>query len=206
MSHIDQQKARVEEILSSGDTTMEKLAALSYNPDSDRNIVDYILKYGFEIRYIFFPEELLDSQENDFRDFIESENNFYFSAIEDLLDELNQTRARRLKADQAVLDRYQAAIMIWSNLNELYCELPEEDLTIEDFEHFYEVAIAHVLDCAKLLLNKASLKERLVRKYIDDQDEFLISTFCAPMTPSERKSFQSYCKQTRKDLQRDKNL
>ena len=191
----EKQKQRAEFILNSNVDLERKLEDLSYNPFSGRDIVKYIIWNGKNIENVFYPDKLLDEQGNDFRDFIESDNNFYFGAIEKLLDKID-FKARRNIDLIILIEKCYQAVKMWNSLNNLYEALPYEDFDIDDFKNFYYLAIDYIYDCADYAFEN-SITAKM--HYIESQNEYLIKTLCEPLDESQRIFFTEYCKKI-KDL------
>ena len=194
----EKQKERAEFILKSNVDIERKLEDLSYNPFSKRDIVKYIIENGMLLENVFYPDRMLDEQGNDFRDFIESDNNFYFGGIETLLEEIdvntiNNTETKKL------MDKCARAVEMWNDLNELYCALPaNEDCDMEDFENFYDLALNHILACAKYYFKRSKNSRNY---FIEGQNEYLIETLCEALNPYQAMSFKEYCEKTKENLQ-----
>ena len=193
----EKQRERAEFILNSNAPIERKLEDLSYNPFAKRDIVKYILWHGIQIEYVFYPDKLLDEQGNDFRDFIESDNNFYFGGIETLLTEIGDNH-KNFGINKRQMNKYKMAVKIWNDLNELYCALPTEDFDIDDFENFYELAIKYIFDCAEYTFKTSP---NSIQHYISIQNKYLIDTLCEALNPYQAISFKEYCQNTMKRIQ-----
>ncbi len=191
-------KKRAEYILNSNVSNKDKLEDLAYNPFSKRDIVKYILENGMLLENIFYPDRMLDEQGNDFRDFIESDNNFYFGGIERLLSEIDVDSIAD-KETKKYIEKCRRAVEMWNDLNELYCALPvDDDYDIDDFKNFYDLAIEHIIDCGAFTF-KCSPSSR--KYYIEEQNKYLIETLCEALNPYQAMSFKEYCKKTKENIQ-----
>lgn len=113
-------QARVNAILRSSKTLIEKLKALAYNPYSDCNILSYLLKNGPKIINIMDTNALVDRQGNTFLDFIESDTQEYIFAIRDILKELKMPQNAALwKKHESYLRAADRAVTIWEDLLEI---------------------------------------------------------------------------------------
>ena len=195
---IEKQKERAEFILTSNATTERKLADLAYNPFSKRDIVKYIIENGMLLENVFYPDRMLDEQGNDFRDFIESDNNFYFDGIETLLEEIdvntiNNTETKKL------IDKCARAVEMWRDLNDLYCALPiDEDCDMDDFENFYDLALNHIIACGEYYFKRSNSSKNY---YVEEQNKYLIETLCEALNPYQAMSFKEYCNKTKANIQ-----
>lgn len=191
-------KKRAEYILNSNVSNKDKLEDLAYNPFSKRDIVKYILENGILLENIFYPDRMLDEQGNDFRDFIESDNNFYFGGIERLLSEIDVDSIAD-KETKKYIEKCRRAVEMWNDLNELYCALPvDDDYDIDDFKNFYDLAIEHIIDCGAFTF-KCSPSSR--KYYIEEQNKYLIETLCEALNQYQAMSFKEYCKKTKANIQ-----
>ena len=191
-------KKRAEYILNSNVSNKDKLEDLAYNPFSKRDIVKYILENGILLENVFYPDRMLDEQGNDFRDFIESDNNFYFGGIERLLSEIDVDSIAD-KETKKYIEKCRRAVEMWNDLNELYCALPvDDDYDIDDFKNFYDLAIEHIIDCGAFTF-KCSPSSR--KYYIEEQNKYLIETLCEALNPYQAMSFKEYCKKTKANIQ-----
>ena len=191
-------KKRAEYILNSNVSNKDKLEDLAYNPFSKRDIVKYILENGILLENVFYPDRMLDEQGNDFRDFIESDNNFYFGGIERLLSEIDVDSIAD-KETKKYIEKCRRAVEMWNDLNELYCALPvDDDYDIDDFKNFYDLAIEHIIDCGAFTF-KCSPSSR--KYYIEEQNKYLIETLCEALNQYQAMSFKEYCKKTKANIQ-----
>ena len=191
-------KKRAEYILNSNVSNKDKLEDLAYNPFSKRDIVKYILENGILLENVFYPDRMLDEQGNDFRDFIESDNNFYFGGIERLLSEIDVDSIAD-KETKKYFEKCRRAVEMWNDLNELYCALPvDDDYDIDDFKNFYDLAIEHIIDCGAFTF-KCSPSSR--KYYIEEQNKYLIETLCEALNQYQAMSFKEYCKKTKANIQ-----
>lgn len=191
-------KKRAEYILNSNVSNKDKLEDLAYNPFSKRDIVKYILENGILLENIFYPDRMLDEQGNDFRDFIESDNNFYFGGIERLLSEIDVDSITD-KETKKYIEKCRRAVEMWNDLNELYCALPvDDDYDIDDFKNFYDLAIEHIIDCGAFTF-KCSPSSR--KYYIEEQNKYLTETLCEALNQYQAMSFKEYCKKKKENIQ-----
>lgn len=111
---------------------------------------------------VFYPDRMLDEQGNDFRDFIESDNNFYFGGIETLLDE-NDVNTIKNTETKKLIEKCTHAVEMWSVLNDLYCALPvDEDCDMDDFENFYDLALNHIIACGEYYFKRSKSSKKLL--------------------------------------------
>ena len=194
----EKQRERAEFILNSNVDLERKLEDLSYNPFSKRDIVKYIIENGMFLENVFFPEELLDDQGNDFRDFIESDNNFYFDGIEKVLSEIKNNVITD-DAREKLIQKYSRALEMWSDLNDLFCAMPTDEYgEMEDFENFYDLALKHIIACGEYYFNSSNTAKN---RYIEDQTEYLIETLCESLNYYQAISFREYCKKAKENIQ-----
>ena len=191
----ERQKERAEFILNSNVDFERKLEDLAYNPFSKRDIVKYIIENGMLLENVFYPDRMLDEQGNDFRDFIESDNNFYFGGIETLLEQIDVDTIKNTETKKHI-EKCARAVQMWSVLNDLYCALPaSEDCDMDDFENFYDLALKHIIDCGEYSFKRSKISKNY---YVEGQNNYLIETLCEALNPYQAMSFKEYCKKTKK--------
>lgn len=194
----EKQKERAEFILNSNAPIERKLEDLAYNPFSKRDIVKYIIENGMLLENVFYPDRMLDEQGNDFRDFIESDNNFYFRGIEALLEDIDVKSIKNTETKN-LIEKCTRAVEMWSALNDLYCALPvNEDCDMEDFENFYDLALNHIVACGEYYFKRSKSSKNY---YIEGQNNYLIETLCEALNPYSAMSFKEYCKKTKANIQ-----
>ena len=194
----EKQKERVDFILNSNVDFERKLEDLAYNPFSKRDIVKYIIENGMLLENVFYPDRMLDEQGNDFRDFIESDNNFYFRGIETLLEEID-VKSIKNNETKNLIEKCTRAVERWSVLNDLYCALPvNEDCDMKDFENFYDLALNHIVACGEYYFRRSKSSKNY---YIEGQNNYLIETLCEALNPYSAMSFKEYCKKTKANIQ-----
>ena len=185
----EKQKERAEYILNSNAPLERKLEDLAYNPFSKRDIVKYIIENGMLLENVFYPDRMLDEQGNDFRDFIESDNNFYFGAIETLLEQIDVKSIKNIETKK-LIEKCTRAVDMWNDLNDLYCALPIEDVDMDDFENFYDLALKHIIACGEYYFKRSKSSKNY---YIEGQNEYLIETLCEALNPYQAMGFKEYC-------------
>lgn len=156
---IERQRARAEEILASSDDVMQKIAKLSYNDFSDRDIVDHILKNGPHIANIIEDDSPCDADGNTFIDFIESDNNFYFNGLAQCLKEINKPENAQLKAENRErIGKVGRAVFLWNRLNDLIGVLAgvENCQTAEELAESYSEVEDFILNCAEYMRASSS--------------------------------------------------
>ncbi len=189
----EKQRERADFILKSNVDIERKLEDLSYNPFSKRDIVKYIIENGMLLENVFYPDRMLDEQGNDFRDFIESDNNFYFCGIETLLEEIDVNTIKNTETKK-LIEKCTRAVEMWSVLNDLYCALPaNEDCDMDDFENFYDLALNHIIACGEYYFKRSKSSKNY---YIEEQNKYLIETLCEALNPYQAMSFKEYCQNT----------
>ena len=194
----EKQKERAEFILNSNAPIERKLEDLAYNPFSKRDIVKYIIENGMLLENVFYPDRMLDEQGNDFRDFIESDNNFYFRGIETLLEDIDVKSIKNTETKK-LIEKCTRAVEMWNVLNDLYCALPVgEDCDMEDFENFYDLALNHIVACGEYYFRRSKSSKNY---YIEGQNNYLIETLCEALNPYSAMSFKEYCKKTKANIQ-----
>ena len=89
---------------------------------------------------VFYPDRMLDEQGNDFRDFIESDNNFYFGGIETLLEQTTKSTEKFKKAfedafalknaKEVMVPEYNRAciLRVWEKLKKTPTVVPNKPL------------------------------------------------------------------------------
>lgn len=177
------QRERADRILKADVSIAEKLLVLAYNPFSNRNIVEYIVKNGIDLTNLFHPEELLDEQGNDFRDFLESDNNFYFGCIQTCLMNIDPDEIILVSGEKEVdLTLFRRAVDMWDKLNELLM-LPDEDWEMEEIVEYYQKASSYIDECAESVFEECFDKEK--QAYVQAQQKILKEEICERLSKGQ---------------------
>lgn len=193
-------KGYVDSILSENLSVGEKIRRLSVNPYTNLNIVDYMLEYGKEIKFLFDPKELEDEYGDDFFDFFNEE--YYllnFSAIKNLLN------GKTDNVDSDLLKKGQHAVYIFDTISDLYDKMREiglgdeideafdEGEFVEGLCSFYDNAIKYFQRCAEYEYGN---NKKMRDKYLNQQKQTLIEKI-GFINDSVNKKFQEHVNQVK---------
>ena len=166
----DAQKSRVRAIMNSNKPMIAKLREIAYNPYSKVNIVDYIIENGTEVINMIDLDLLEDENGNTFVDFVDSDNNFYFRALEENLPQAErELTAYSPYEDIVFIKNVKFALDLWETLNDI-----EDCFTINDYNDVdslvekYQKVEAFVITCAQYL-SERGVPKQTVKRYKEDQ-------------------------------------
>lgn len=194
---LEKQKERIKFILASNVSLERKLVDLSYNTLTKQDIVKHIIENGMFIENVFYPDKLLDTQGKNFKDFIKSNNNLHFSAIEDILATIGNNYEQYGIAEHQIR-RYDMAVRMWRNLNDIYSTLPDENSDIDNIKNFYKLTLKHIIDCGEYNFKESNLNKN---RYIEKQNKYLVDTLCKILNTNQTSELKEYSITTKENIQ-----